>query len=241
MSSRLDAITFDANDPVLLGRFWAGVLQRELADDPDQGTVVPPGDHPGPRLRFVPTTATKDAQNLLHFDLTSTSLDDQRETVERALRLGGRRIDIGQDPDDAHDVLADPEGNEFCVIEPDNSFLAGCGPIGALSCDGSRQVGNFWSAALDWPLVWDEGEETAVQSPRGGPKITWGGPPYMERPGKNRLHLDLVADEDDLEAEVGRLLALGATTIDIGQGSVAWTVMADPDGNEFCVWPTPAR
>ena len=69
-------------------------------------------------------------------------------------------------------MLADPEGNEFCIIEPDNNFLADCGFIGALACDGSQQAGYFWSEALDWPLVWDQGQQTAIRSPHGGPKIT---------------------------------------------------------------------
>ena len=170
----------------------------------------------------------------MHLDLTSASLDDQRETVERALALGARHIDIGQGPDAEHVVLADPEGNEFCVIEPGNAFLEGCGLIGALSCDGSRETGRFWSAALGWPLVWDQDEETAIQSPRGGPKITWGGPPLPPKTGKYRLHLDLAPDGDQ-RAEVERLLALGATRADIGQGDAGWVVLADPDGHEFCV------
>ena len=74
-------------------------------------------------------------------------------------------------------VLADPDGNEFCVIEAGNKFLAGTGFIGALACDGTQEVGYFWSKALRWPLVWDQDQETAIQSPNGGTKITWGGPP----------------------------------------------------------------
>jgi predicted enzyme related to lactoylglutathione lyase len=133
-------------------------------------------------------------------------------------------------------VLADPEGNEFCVIEPGNKFLAGCGFIGAVNCDGSQEVGYFWSEALGWPLVWDQNQETAIQSPHGGSKIAWGGPPVAAKTGKNRLHLDLAPDLDtDQRAEVDRLIALGATRIGIGQGEVSWVVMADPDGNEFCV------
>ena len=72
-----------------------------------------------------------------------------------------------------------------------NSFLADCGFIGALSCDGSQEVGYFWSEALGWPLVWDQNEETAIRSRRGGPKITWGGPPVNPKTGKNRLHFDV--------------------------------------------------
>ena len=172
----------------------------------------------------------------MHFDLTSASPEDQRQTVARALELGGRHIDVGQRPEEGHVVLADPEGNEFCVIEPGNKFLAGCGFVGALACDGSQEVGYFWSAALGWPLVWDQDEETAIQSPHGGPKITWGGPPLMPRTGRDRLHFDLVPTAGaDQQTEVDRLLSLGATRIDTGQHEPGRVVMADPDGNEFCV------
>src|SRR6185503_18441225 len=118
----------------------------------------------------------------MHFDLTSTSLDDQQQTVARALELGGRHFDVGQGPEVRHVVLADPEGNKF---------LAECGFVGALASDGSQEVGYFWSAALDWPLVWDQDQETAIRSPHGGPKITWGGPPFAPKAGKYRLHLDI--------------------------------------------------
>jgi hypothetical protein len=60
--------------------------------------------------------------------------------VASSLGLGARRIDVGQRPEEGHVVLADPEGNEFCVIEPDNNFLADCGFIGALACDGGRDA-----------------------------------------------------------------------------------------------------
>jgi len=173
----------------------------------------------------------------MHFDLTSTSLEDQQQTVARSLELGARHIDIGQRPEEGHVVLSDPEGNEFCVIEPGNNFLADCGFIGALACDGSQDVGYFWSGALGWPLVWDQDQETAIRSPCGGPKITWGGPPLMPKPGKNRLHFEFAPPvHGDQQAEVDRLASLGATRIDIGQGDVSWVVMADPDGNEFCVF-----
>jgi hypothetical protein len=156
--------------------------------------------------------------------------------VARSLRLGARHIDIGQRSEEGHVVLADPEGNEFCVIEPGNSFLADCGFLGALSCDGSQEVGYFWSEASGWPLVWDQDQETAIRSPRGGPKISWGGPPVRPKTGKGRMHLDLLPPvHGDQQSEVDHLLSLGAARIDIGQGDVSWVVLADPDGNEFCV------
>jgi catechol 2,3-dioxygenase-like lactoylglutathione lyase family enzyme len=236
MTAQLIALCFDANDPPALARFWSGVLGREMADHPEDGVTLPRGDDPGFNIRFVYSPEPKSGENHMHFDLTSTSLDDQQQTVARSLRLGARHIDVGQRPEEGHVVLADPEGNEFCVIEPGNSFLADCGFIGALSCDGSQQVGYFWSEALGWPLVWDQDQETAIRSPLGGPKITWGGPPLMPKTGKHRLHFDVAPPADgDHKAEVDRLVSLGATRIDPGQGEVARVVMADPDGHEFCV------
>ncbi|MGH3348565.1 MAG: VOC family protein [Nocardioides sp.] len=236
MGLHLFSLTFDALDPAALARFWGTFLGREAVEDPRDGFLVLPSEDTQIRLRFVPSEEQKTFPNKIHFDLTSESLDDQERKVAHALELGARHIDVGQLPEEDHVVLADPEGDEFCVIGPGNNFTAGCGFIGALSCDGSQDVGYFWSKALDWPLVWDQDEETAIQSPRGGSKIAWGGPPYDPKPAKNRLHLDLAPPADgDQQAEVDRLLSLGATRLDIGQGDVDWVVMADPDGNEFCV------
>jgi predicted enzyme related to lactoylglutathione lyase len=235
-TSQLHALSIDANDPAGLARFWSEVLGWEIADDPDDGLVLLPNDDTGFRIRFRPTLVRKTGRNQMHFELTSTSLEKQQETVAKALSLGAEHYDVGQLPDEEHVVLADPEGNEFCVIEPGNNFLADCGFLGALSSDGTQDVGYFWSAALGWPLVWDQDEETAIRSPHGGPKITWGGPPVLTKVGKNRMHYDLAPPPGgDQQVEVDRLISLGATRIDIGQGEGDWVVMADPDGNEFCV------
>jgi predicted enzyme related to lactoylglutathione lyase len=236
MASQFFALCFDANDPARLARFWAGVLGWEPADDEYAGIALLPTDDTGFRLRFAPTQEQKTGPNQLHLHLTSTSLDDQQATVDRALGLGGRHLDVGQLPEEGHVVLADPEGNEFCVIEPGNNFLAGCGFLAELACDGSQEVGYFWSEALGWPLVWDEDEETAIQSPAGGTKLAWGGPPLAPKTGRNRLRFDLAPPVGgDQEAEVERLVSLGATRLDAGQGEAGSVAMADPDGNEFCV------
>jgi predicted enzyme related to lactoylglutathione lyase len=227
MASHLYALCFGANDPLRVARFWSGLLGWELTGDPRGGHQLLPADDTGFRLRFLPTAAPKTGPNRVHFDLTSGSPEAQRDTVARAVEFGGHHIDVGQLPEEEHVVLADPEGNEFCVIEPGNNFLADCGFIGALSSDGTRAVGYFWSEALGWPLVWDQDEETAIRAPHGGPKIAWGGPPLMPKTGRNRLHYDLVADGDP-QAEVDRLIALGATRLGGGE-------LADPDGNEFCL------
>jgi catechol 2,3-dioxygenase-like lactoylglutathione lyase family enzyme len=238
MTCHLHAVSFDANEPLRLASFWAGVLGREVADDTgdtDRAALLA-GDDPGFRIEFLPTWDRKVGPNQIHFDVTSATLEDQQQTVARALELGGRHLDIGQDPDDGHVVLADPEGNEFCVIEPGNSFLADTARVGAINCDGSQEVGYFWSQALEWPLVWDQDEETAIQSPLGGSKMSWGGPPLRAKAGRNRLHLDLAPPAGgDQQAEVARLLTLGATHVGSSRRGVGRVVLADPDGNEFCV------
>jgi catechol 2,3-dioxygenase-like lactoylglutathione lyase family enzyme len=235
MTVRIVALGFDANDPARLAPFWAGVLGLEMVDDVDGGIALLPNVDAGFRIEFFPTQQPKIVPNQMHFDIRSGTGEEQLATVTRALELGGRHLDIGQGEVD-HVVLADPEGNEFCVIEAGNNFLADSGFIGALSSDGTQELGYFWSQALGWPLVWDQDEETAIRSLDGGPIISWGGPPVRPKTEKNRLHFDLAPPADgDQQAEVERLVSLGARRIDIGQGDVSWVVMADPDGNEFCV------
>ncbi|GLY03874.1 MULTISPECIES: VOC family protein [Actinoplanes] len=221
MTAQLSALRFGAGDPARLVRFWGAVLEREI-----DGLVLPPTDDTGFPIRFVPFADPKTQPNQMHFDLTSQTPEEQDRTVARALEHGGRHIDIGQKPEEGHVVLADPEGNEFCVIAAGNRFLAGCGFLGALSSDGTQRVGRFWSEALGWPLVWDQDEETAIQSPQGGSKITWGGPPVRPKPGRNRLALDLAGSP----VEVDRLVSLGAQLTTVADGHAE---MADPDGNEF--------
>ncbi|HEX4906435.1 MAG TPA: VOC family protein [Acidimicrobiales bacterium] len=232
MTSRLWSVVFDADDPDGLARFWAAALEWEHIDG-DECPCAIGGDGVLRRLEFVPAAAPKASPNRMHFDLSSTSLDDQRATVERLLDLGARHIDIGQGPDAEHVVLADPEGNELCILEPGNRFVDSR-RLGSLTWDGSPAAGYFWRDALGWPLVWDQDDETAIRPPDGGLFITFGAP--RPKQTKNRLHMDLAPPPDgDQQAEVARLVSLGATPIDIGQGDVSWVVLADPDGNELCV------
>lgn len=236
MTSQLVAVCFDADDPLRLARFWAGGLRWEIDDEDQDAIELVPTDGTRFGVLFLRAPNEKTGANRTHLELTTTSLDDQRQTVATLLELGGRHIDIGQRLEEEHVVLADPEGNELCIIEPTNNFLAGCPRLGNINGDGAQAVGYFWSAALGWPLVWDQDEETAIQAPDGGPKMAWGGPPIPPKNSKNRLHLDIAPPADgDQQAEVDRLISLGAARTDIGQGEVDWEVMVDPDGNEFCV------
>jgi predicted enzyme related to lactoylglutathione lyase len=241
MTCQLLALCIDANDPLRLARFWSGVLGWEMADGSRGGVALVPGDDTGFRIRFLPAQEKEPGLNLGHLHLTSTSLKDQQQTVARSLGLGARHVDVGQRPEEGHVVLADPEGNNFCVIEPGSNWLAGCGFLAELTCDGSREVGYFWSKALSWPLVWDQGLQTAIRSPHGGPKISWDswdGEEMMPKSRKNRLHFDLAPPaHGEQQEEIDRLVSLGATRIGICQDEVSWVVMADPDGRGFCVLP----
>ncbi|MFR9777181.1 VOC family protein [Micromonospora sp. MS34] len=232
MLSRMLTVTFDAHDPARLARFWAGVLGREVVEE-SSGALLP-GDDTQLGLRFVPGRAEQvGPSRRMHLHLTSASPADQQHTVATVLGLGGGHLDVGQRPEEGHVVLADPEGNEFCVIESGNSFLAGCGLLGELACDGTREVGLFWGEALGWPLVWDQDQETAIQSPHGGTKVAWGGPPVAPKEVPNPQRFDLAPAGGDQQAEVDRLVSLGATRLEVGEDAAV--ILADPDGNEFRV------
>jgi hypothetical protein len=219
-------VSFDVGDPAAVAAFWAALLDREVV--PEARGALVPGDRTQVGLRFVTSDTEPLGPRRLHLHLTSSSIEQQRHTVETALRLGGSHIDVAA-PEDRHVVLADPGGNELCVIEPGNKYLAGSGYFGEVTCDGTRQVGLFWRDALGWPLVWDKNEQTAVQSPLGGTKISWdawSGRKY----GRNRQRFDLVTADPTGEAQ--RLVSLGATRLrDLPDGAL----LSDPDSNEFGV------
>ena len=109
--------------------------------------------------------------------------------------------------------------------------------IAAIALDAAqpRLVADFWCDVLGWRIL--EGEDGVISI--GPPDGSWPTIDVVPVPEaktvKNRLHLDLRADGVTTSDELERLLALGARPTDVGQGSVPWVVLADPEGNEFCV------
>ena len=101
------------------------------------------------------------------------------------------------------------------------------------------RLASFWQEALGWRRTHDGPDEVVLEPPAGSPED--GVSPDLlflrvpeDKAGKNRLHLDL--RPEDQAGEVARLAAIGATKVDVGQGAdVTWVVLADPEGNEFCV------
>ncbi|MGH7910475.1 MAG: VOC family protein [Candidatus Dormibacteraceae bacterium] len=108
-----------------------------------------------------------------------------------------------------------------------------------IDADDPRTLAGFWQPALGWRRTHEDADEVCLEPPAGSPQD--GASPDLlflrvpeKKSGKNRLHLDL--RPADQEAEVARLERLGARRVDIGQGrDVSWVVLADPEGNEFCV------
>lgn len=112
MPSRWEQVVVDAEDPARLARWWAEALGYVITTEtPDEVEIQrAPGVRPG--LVFVPVPEAKTTKNRLHIDLRP---DDQESEVERLVDMGARSIDVGQNGS-PWVVLADPEGNEFCVL-----------------------------------------------------------------------------------------------------------------------------
>ena len=242
MPTRLVHLVADANDPSRLARFWSGLLGWDIADETAEEVDVWPAGYtyPDPAavpLVFVPVPETKTAKNRVHLDLASTSAAHQAELVARARDLGGRPADIGQG-DVPWAVMADPEGNEFCVLEPRDAYRD-TGPLAAIvtDCRDPAALARFWVSASGWQIQRAEDEIAGLRSPAGsGPYLEFLRVPDQKLV-KNRVHPDVAPYRgDDPVAEVARLRGEGAALADVGQGGGAsWTVLADPEGNEFCV------
>jgi hypothetical protein len=113
MGSRWLGLVVDCRDPARLARWWAEVLGYRITfEKPDLVAIAgTDGTHPG--ISFVPVPEAKAGKNRLHLDLAP---DDQPAEIERLVDMGARHVDIGQPAGGGSTVLADPEGNEFCVL-----------------------------------------------------------------------------------------------------------------------------
>ncbi|MGW8357670.1 VOC family protein [Streptomyces wedmorensis] len=242
MTLRPVLVNIKALDDSVVGRFWAEALGWSVTGEGSGSTAAKPGgfdwlDPVGVCIDVIavpePKTATK---NRVHVDLATTSAAHQAELVARLRALGATPAHVGQG-DVPWTVLADPEGNEFCVLEP-REMYRDTGPIArvVVDCTDPRAMARFWDEAMDWTLHEVTDDHAVWRSAKGGG-------PYLEflrspdvKTVPDRVHLDLVPDPgDDKAAEVARLRALGAADLDVGQGDVPWTPLTDPEGHEFCV------
>ena len=241
MPTRLVHLVVDAADPARLARFWAAALGWEVApEEPDEVDVWPPGfsypDSSALPLVFVPVAEPKAGKNRVHLDLATKSGRHQAAEVERLLALSATPDGIGQ-RDVQWTVLADPEGNEFCVLDP-RPVYRDTGPVAAVvaDCADPDAIAGFWELATGWKPASSTDGGRSLRSPDGlGPYLELL-PSPDRKTAKNRIHLDVAPyQDDDHAAAVRSLTGAGATPVDIGQGNVPWTVLADPEGSEFCV------
>jgi predicted enzyme related to lactoylglutathione lyase len=210
----LTALVVAATKPAALARFWSALLGWCVAaESPNEAVVQAPADDGWDLdLVFAAAAVPKTSQNRIHLDLSSSSGRNQRETAERAMSLGARTVDIGQG-DVPWTVLADPEGNEFCVLEPRAEY-AESGAVAAIVVEAQSpgRLARFWSPLISWPVVAESPEIATLRHSFGhGPAIEF---LREERPktGENRLRFDLAPGRDtDRSGEIRRLLDAGAT------------------------------
>ncbi|MGN2636289.1 VOC family protein [Nocardia takedensis] len=239
MSTRLACVVFDADRPRSVAGFWAELLGWTVTLDRPDEVDVAAHDPDGLEiaLMFLPSDDGKRGKNRIHLDLASRSLDHQRVQVDRAMALGARPVDIGQGAV-PWVVLADPEGNEFCVLEPREQYVD-TGAIAAIVIDthDPMRLAAFWSAASGWPVGYDAADVTGLRSATGLGCWLEFVRTAEAKSGRNRLHLDLTSfPADDQVREVARLRAAGATPLAEGSlGPAPGLPLADPETNEFCL------
>jgi hypothetical protein len=238
----LENVVVDAVDPQRLGRFWEVALGTErLTDEPDgYETRLTVDGGPVLDLCFQRVPDPPSHAPRLHLDLLGG--DAQEQVVERLLGLGARQADIGQ-RDVPWVVLADPEGNAFCVLE-DRAAYTGSGPVAALplhSADPDRDAG-LWT----WLTGWTEVDGYAPRSLRHpslrGPLLELCPETAPKGRAENRLHLDVRLEAgDDADAVAAGIAERGGRELfPPWADQVPWRLYADPSGNELCVLPARA-
>jgi hypothetical protein len=128
MALRWYTVVVDCREVRAQAAWWAEALDWKFAyESDDECVLIPswvdeavmretPWERIGPGLVFVPVPEGKTVKNRLHIDLAPHTSQDREAEIARLERLGATRVDIGQGPDVSWTVLADPEGNEFCVL-----------------------------------------------------------------------------------------------------------------------------
>jgi hypothetical protein len=198
-------IVVETADPARLARFWAGALGWPAPADGDPAVIGPPASDPAQQgqlpLVFVPASEPKTAKNRVHLDLASHSEAHQADLVARLEARGARRIDIGQGPEVTWVVMADPEGNELCVVchagsvgaDPASAF-GDLFPVAAVVLDSPdpEAAAPAWAAATGWPVLGRDGVHVWLRD-------TTSRGPYLDirrndDPEPARLRVRLVAE-----------------------------------------------
>ncbi|WP_433289430.1 VOC family protein [Pseudonocardia sp. CA-142604] len=211
-------LCLDAGDLGRAGRFWSAVLRLE--SHPHHDSVVRlEGADPQQTVWISAVPEPKTAKNRLHLDIHTGS-------VAELVELGASVLDDTL----PWTVMADPDGGEFCAFvraEPPDQRLYEL----VLDANDPRAVATWWARLLGGRLTSDDGSSWALTEIPGAP-FEWFvvNPSSAPKTAKNRVHIDVTCD--DLEA----LLADGARLLRPRDGDIGWHVLADPEGNEFCVF-----
>jgi hypothetical protein len=218
--ARFKDLCVDASDPARLGAFWAGVLDRTWAPKEDgAGLVSGPTPQHTIWINQVPEPAS--VKHRVHLDIYATDLADLEALGGTVVEpLHGTRT---------WTVMADPEGGEFCA------FLRAEIPAERLhglvvdSADPASQA--RWWAEIYGVTVTDNEQWFTLEGVPGMPILTMDFVPVPEpKTVKNRVHWDVTAPD------VMPLLEAGATVLREPDEEIDWHVLADPEGNEFCVF-----
>lgn len=235
----LENVVVDALDPGRLGRFWEGLLgSTRLTDEPaNYETRLTVPDGPVLDLCFERVTHGPTPGPRLHLEVSGGERQD--EVVARAMSLGGRHLDIGQ-RDVPWVVMADPEGNPFCIMEARPEYAAS-GPLSSLPLDSGdvERDTRFWAELSGWVPA-DSAMPSALRHPSGRGPLLELCPELAPKSAdaKNRVHLDLrLEDVDDADEAVARIHDLGGSEFHHGWGDLPWRVFRDPSGNEVCLLP----
>ncbi|MDT7572875.1 MAG: hypothetical protein QOE05_3049 [Actinomycetota bacterium] len=211
-------LCIDAVDAAALGRFWAGVLHLDLKlQDSGDAMLVGPTPRHTVWINTVPEPVT--VKQRVHLDVRAASVD-----VLAA--LGAHPVDV-----ESFDwkVLRDIEGGEFCVfVRPDKP--AGLAEIVVDTADPSA-IARWWADVLGAECTdHEEGYSSLAHVPEAPFQWLAFVPVPEPKTVKNRIHIDVTT------ADVQLLLDAGAQLVRARDEEISWTVLADPDGNEFCAF-----
>ena len=217
-------LCLDATDAKVLGEFWAGALGLDVQPAGEEGDYRLLGPTPEHTIWVNRVAEPKTVKHRMHLDVNT-------ESVERLVELGARVLDADSF---RWTVMADPEGGEFCAFVREGEIERRLYEIGVDSGDSAEdchRIAAWWADVLGASLVDDESGYSYVEDIAGAPYESIDFAPVPEpKTVKNRVHLDVTTSDLD------GLVAAGATVLRPRDGEIGWTVLADPDGNEFCAF-----
>ena len=221
--ARFKDLCLDAGDPGVLGAFWAAALDLELHTQESGDTYLtgPTQEH---TIWVNRVPEPKTVKHRMHLDLNVGSVDELTALGATVLDAESFRWTL----------MADPEGGEFCAFVREGAISQRLYEIGidtADSAEAAHRIAAWWAEVLGARLVDDDSGYSYVDRVPGAPYDSLDFAPVPEpKTVKNRIHLDVTtADVDDL-------VTAGATILRAKDDEIGWTVMADPDGNEFCAF-----